>query len=1228
MLSGIKQFSLWQNCRIKAAAILLMFAATGVSALAAEDGLPGKDAYIKVSGVDQPYAGYALREDKKNLQVIIRIGSTPADAAIPAVTLAIRNNGERLVMDKPENTVSAAIREDMHHFTFAVPLKMINAKREFSMSFSVSWPGGPEGKPLRIERYMDTATTGLYDGISDDPALWRLVNIDQYNQAVDDARSLVHIQLNQPLNGKLTLVIEDKNGNRIRNLLGGEARSAGELAEVWDGLDDSGNLVKEGEYHWRAVHHPGLVPEYLMCYSNGGEQMLHPFGSNHGTFSAAAADDNYAYLAAPITEGGWAMIAVDADGNWKKGFPEIHGTGYAAVAVVSDGKVFYSFHEGPVPGQEQPRGSREQAQIQEERYGFNITRYNIESGRTVDYSGGRSFFWLETEFTRKRRDAAGLRGVALLNGVIYLSSLYNNEILVIDPATAAIARRLPLAEPGALTVQGDKLIVVSGRTLIELDPADGKTRKLIDNINCGGLYFSAADRLLFVSDVDSHTVKAFEDGKLVREYGKPGGAYKGNYDPYRLVNPSGIVARHGRLWITENGRWNPKRVSMWDVKSGKILREKFGNAPYGGDGAGFDHANPTRFIGLRCEWEIDLKNKAENCLSILQGPASNEDGGGRRAGHLGGYYGQAYRYRYHHEGGRRFLVGAGFINIVSEFQPDGSLRDIAALSTLHSLSYGCGWRPPQSFADAAEAYLKANNIPYKDLMNDSSIGRIGVFWRDLNGDGLCDENEFQFTPPGVTLGGTRWGHVSQGLELQIPVLSGEKQGILRMKPRGWATDKLPDYPTFAEAIEEVAGVSLPAVLGKFGSLVGAETATDRFGNTVFNSDINMVCTAPDGSQRWFYPNQWRGVHGSHKAPLPQVGVMQGNLFFLGIAPLDDTADVFVLNGNHGRFFALSSDGMYLDEMFRDVRMGGSRDEMWVSGEPFGGFFARSDKDGNYYLLTGNNGYRIYRLSGLDKLSRSQGTVRVDAQQLMSAERRLARRFSEQSAVSLALAGRMDKALNIDGDDRDWGTGATLNWGEPEGARARIAYDQENLYLFYNVTDSSPWVNNGTDWQSLFKTGDSVDLQIGLNPDARANRNEPTEGDVRLLIAPFGEENIAVLYRHRLADKTEATPVTFTSPWRSEVVDDVRRLENATIAVRKESGRCRVEVAVPLKDLGLSFESLQGRKLQTDFGFILGDREGTINMRRAYWSNQATGLVNDVPGEIMLNPSLWGTVEFK
>ena len=174
---------------------------------------------------------------------------------------------------------------------------------------------------------------------------------------------------------------------------------------------------------------------------------------------------------------------------------------------------------------------------------------------------------------------------------------------------------------------------------------------------------------------------------------------------------------------------------------------------------------------------------------------------------------------------------------------------------------------------------------------------------------------------------------------------------------------------------------------------------------------------------------------------------------------------------------------------------------------------------------------------------------------------------------------------------------------------------------------------------LFKTGDSVDLQLGTDPAAPAERGGPVPGDIRLLIAPFEEGNIAVLYRHRLGKtkiKAEGQTasvskpddsVVFQSPWRNEKVDSVQRLDSARIQVKRRGDSYQVEATLPLADLGLSGEAF-GRPLRADFGVIYGDASGSTNIFRNYWSNQATGLVNDVPGEIMLTPRLWGEVTFE
>jgi len=54
----------------------------------------------------------------------------------------------------------------------------------------------------------------------------------------------------------------------------------------------------------------------------------------------------------------------------------------------------------------------------------------------------------------------------------------------------------------------------------------------------------------------------------------------------------------------------------------------------------------------------------------------------------------------------------------------------------------------------------------------------------------------------------------------------------------------------------------------------------------------------------------------------------------------------------------------------------------------------------------------------------------------------------------------------------------------------------------------------------------------------------------------------------------------------------------------------------------------GLRLRADFGILRGDELGQETRERLYWANQATGIVSDVPSEIMLTPGLWGEVRFQ
>ena len=1167
--------------------------------------------FIKVSQAVSPYVGYAIETSGVNMKVSVK--AAPFNKILPTVNLGI-NAGQSKTISSAN--AQSETNEENILYTFTLNKSEIgDFSQKFKMGIEVVWHSKDLGIDLRKERYMHINPAAAHSGLSKDSNNWATVVQADYKQLVTDKMNEINIDLKQPLNGKMTVVIEDQDGRRIRNLISGVKKSAGPLSINWDGTDDQGNLVKPGKYTWRSIHHPGIVPEHQLTLANGNLGKPKAFGSNHGCFVAATSNSQYAFLAAPLTEGGWSMIAVDENGKWQKGFSQIHGTPIHRIQVAASDKYFYAIHDGRGWGH---KVDKTKDDWKTTNY-ITITRYDIESTQSKDFPGRKKYL----QFTSyehgpgisnpKFQKDFSLAGAAYFKDRLFVATKHEEKISVFNPENGEIIKQLELKNPGPLAANQTALYGVSGDSVIAFSQDFMNSKTVIKNsgMNITGLDVDEKGKI-YVSDTESHTIKVFDQqGKLIETIGRTGGNYQGKYFADRFVEPRGISLFKNKLWITED-RWNPKRSSCWDLSQKKVTVELIGNPHYGSSGGGFDTKDHSKWVALNTVWNVDFNAKKGTPTGIM----------GKKAGRLEGNYHEPFRYEFYHQDGRTFLLSAGKISMVCELLEDGSVKDLAAVSNMHMWAYACNWELPQALIDALPA-------KYDELLKVKFRGHkarfVGCMWVDLNGDGKMQKEEFNFSDDYAGFSDF-WGSNQKGLTLRLPI--SQENGIpkiLVLKPDGYHPGGAPKYTSLNEAISKA--VSWERSI-KLKTTDRVATTVDRKNNLIYNAEPSMLAVSPEGKILWEFPNQWVNVHGSHKAPLPETGVMQGNLFFLGCAPLDSDSDVFILNGNHGRFFMLTSDGMYLDEMFRDVRTGRDRNYMMIGGEPFGGFFAKSEKDGNYYLQTSGDGYRIYKVKGLDKVTRQSGILDITKDQIMAAERNYSRKAANEIEAREADIPKVSNKINIDGKSNEWDREFSADWDKNGLYRVRVkaSHDSQYLYLNYNVQDETPWVNNGKDWTTLFKTGDSVDLQIGVDTKANTKRSGPAPGDMRILIGKFNGEDIAVLYKHRLKKGEKKDPVTFTSPWRSETVDKVEKIADAKIKVNVSGGGYEVEAAIPLSALGVS--NLSGLKLKGDFGVIYGDDKGTINFLRNYWSNKATGLVNDVPGEIMLNPANWGTLKFK
>jgi hypothetical protein len=1200
---------------------LVLFLAVVICTVGYTDGavLIPDDDMVVVSGAASPRVAYGISHQKENLLISVAAAPFDASAKDSGITLQLGVSAD-LTVRLTDKDAGIRKNSDGTVYEFKIAEKsLVNTADgwdKLRMAIAVTWAGGPFGQPRQRETFLQEKSKSSHNGLAA-PEFWQSINLAEFEKTLADRKLQISFEFNQPMEGIATIVIDDEKGNRVRNLISGQIMAKGKQRMVWDGRNESGVTVPPGKYNWRAISLPGLKANYQFSYANGP-------GSNHGTFHAAASNDKFIFFGTPVSEGGYELVQLDTDGKMVRGFNSPHGHGLSKVAVAADDKFLYGAYDGSGWGQ---RIDRSKADWKTD-YKISLVRFNLETGNPVNF--GRStmadvlIYTVGPGSPDKTPDSNALAGMVSLNGKLYIANKIKNEVIEIDPATGVVNRAFTIDKISALAAGKDTLYAIADKKIVQIDVVKGEISKdiAVPEGKPAGLTLDKTGNF-YVSDSYSHVVRIINaDGKSAGMIGKIGGITYGSfeqrlktggfgetfvedvitagpYDPLRLHNPAGLtISPDGHLWVTENGRWTPKRLASFDVKTGNVWKEYYGPTAYGAPGCGFDPADSTRWIGQGCLFKVDFKTKTAKPIAIL-----------------GGEEGRSYRFW--RQDGRTFVITCGKATYIQELMPNNSLRTLALLSSAHQFSYASNWNPPAAF-------VTAFNRDYPDKKYIAGVygspnHGFGMMWVDKDGNGKMTAEEIEFSTAADNFAGSGWGHDFYDLTLRVPASYKGKSVLVSLKPDGWWPGGAPKYPPLNDAVK--AGLPIEGPGGN------VESTVDRFGNMIVNSDPVMRSFSPDGKLVWSYPNKWSNVHGSHAAPLPTAGELQGVLFYTGVAPLDDKSDIIAMNGNHGREFFITSDGLYVDEMFPDCRLMTNPQAGGIGilgGECFGGTFGKSLTDGNYYFQGGGIEYRIYRIDGMREIVRGNGSLTVTPEQAVAAERNHARNVAEKAPPCITSVPYMKNPPVIDAKSNDWTIDPAAQWnrGNQFPVTIRAGHDDKNLYLLYTVKDASPWVNNGKDWQLLFKTGDSVDLQLGTNPKANPKRSSPVEGDLRLLIAPFQGGNIAVLYRHRLKGATDS--VVFQSPWRNEKVDSVKKLENAQIMTARSGDSYNVEIAVPLSELGLD-AAVFGQKLRGDFGIIYGDADGTTNIYRNYWANQATALINDVPGEIMLSPNMWGDI---
>lgn len=266
-------------------------------------------------------------------------------------------------------------------------------------------------------------------------------------------------------------------------------------------------------------------------------------------------------------------------------------------------------------------------------------------------------------------------------------------------------------------------------------------------------------------------------------------------------------------------------------------------------------------------------------------------------------------------------------------------------------------------------------------------------------------------------------------------------------------------------------------------------------------------------------------------------------------------------------------------------------------------------------MAGSDAIHIFEVLGTEqKMTRFQGTFELTQEAIEKAKQQ------EQSRIvpkerTLAIR-RAAAPVKIDGDLSEFAREAPARMiaEASRQATARLLYDDQRLYVAFDVADDSPWKNAGGDATALFKTGDEVSVWIGPS----ASKRPPGLGDVRLLFAPAGGRVAVVAYRPKVAQG--AKPVTFRSPSGSVTMDKVEELAGVRAAVKVFEKGYQLAAAIPWSEIGLSPGV---ERFGLDLSVNFSDPAGQRNVARLHWGRNGAANVYDLPTEVRFEPESWG-----
>jgi len=801
----------------------------------------------------------------------------------------------------------------------------------------------------------------------------------------------------------------------------------------------------------------------------------------------------------------------------------------------------------------------------------SVKPFDVHDGRLLNWGNGKPVLDPPPGGDEKNDVATG---VACGRGKVYVSWTARNLIGIYDAISGNLVASWAAPAPERLAVRADGTVLAISAGQVVLVTAANATPLITTHLDTPrGIAIDAAGVIYVANAGALQNISVFSSaGAYLRSMGKTGGRPRvGRYKANGILEPGGIALDgQGNLWVAETLD-SPKRHSVWHTKTGKLAREFFGGSAYFG-WAYMDPKHPDELYCHNVLWKVNLTTGACVPWSTIWRPTKENMIADPNPGGYGGHFRVMTAKNGHQYGwGMIDYSPMLFIRAGDVFKPlAGSIRVAFG-------AFGGGMLYPAM----KNIYAKTN---------------AGAFlWQDKNNDQCVQEDELVVSPAGR--GETTFNWVDSDLNVYCDA------GYL-YRPQRIEADGRPVYDFSKREPLPFTGMNTN----------GTSYIVDEVDHAAYylapGSDPGWARYTMDGKLTWGYGNiiPWPNA-------LSQPMVTPGKLWGLTM-PLGEAGDFTGVACYFGPYHLFTRDGLYVAMIMRDGRSGGLGADITAS-EVVTGELVKPEGMNRYFLLAGDQDGRVTEILGLDTVKRLPG-----------GEYTLTAAAVQQAAEALAVYDRNKaKAQRLDivrgRQAIDYTKGITRPVDAARSFAARTAYDEKNFYVAYEVSSPFPLLNEIPDPKTIFKGGNCLDIQLGIDAQADPLRPTPAPGDIRILITRQANKPVAVLYRPKVKGFT-GDPIRLTSGTGSESFDVIETTDRITLDYQPVAGGFKAFVTIPLALLG--WTPKPGDTIKMDLGYLFGNAPGSQVSLRAYWVNNgfSANVTYDVPNESRLEPKEWGT----